>query len=171
MGLLRCCVSVAFVCGACALHGGKAVDLTDVEALARDADQVAQLYEAAAGQSTSNADARAQIIDKNAAALGNVQALLVDEQRESQAPFCGECPRDYGALCPDRWQELSSGSCAGLSAYDGPCAAFSYFSGMSASEKIAFEHRCRVCWPCQVSGTSQLRQAGAIRGSSGLSPS
>ena len=164
MAVLRLCVSVTLAGAACALRGGKAVDMTDVEALAGDADKVAQLYEAAAGSATSMDDVRARLLGKNVDALGDVQALLVAEQRQSQASFCGTCPRDYEALCPDQWQELPAGSCARFAGYDGPCAAFSYFSGVSASEKLEFERRCSVCWPCKTSGNAQLRQAGAVHG-------
>ena len=167
--VLRLRVSVALAVGACALRGGKAVDMTDVEALARDAENVAQLYEAAAGPAASMNDVREQVIGKNVEALGDVQALLVDEQRQPQASFCGTCPRDYEALCPDQWQALSSGSCARLSGYDGPCAAFSYFSGVPASEKVEFERSCRVCWPCRASGNVELRQGGAAHGGAELS--
>ena len=169
--VLRLCVSVALAVGACAVRGGKAVDMTDAEALARDAENVAQLYEAAAGPAASMNGVREQLISKNAEALGDVQALLVDEQRQSQASFCGTCSRDYEVLCPDQWRALSSGSCARLSGYDGPCAAFSYFSGVAASEKSEFERRCRVCWPCRSSGNVQLRQAGAVHGGAALSAS
>ena len=56
--------SLIVVCGASALHGRKAVDFDDVGALAKDADQIAQLYDSAARSIASINDGRAQLADK-----------------------------------------------------------------------------------------------------------
>jgi CPW-WPC domain-containing protein len=46
------------------------------------------------------------------------------------------------------WSEASAGVCTAPGSYNAPCAAYAYFSAMSSADKMLFEKRCEVCWPC-----------------------
>ena len=156
-------------CVGAALRAHKGADFTDIEAVAQDADHVAQVYAAAAEQLTSQDEARSQLVAGNVEALGEAEQLLVAEKHGSAdaSVFCQGCTRDYAAQCPEGWKELSHGSCAALSGYDGPCAAFAYFSGMSAGEKADYARRCEACWPCLSGGAPAREQNGPVRVAAG----
>ena len=131
------------------------VSMSDVEALAEDAESVSKIYLAAAQSSPTPKDEQQSVMAGNVEALGAIHAKLIHEkhQREeaSGVKHCASCERDHGQLCPEGWSEVAGGHCSGPSAYDGPCMAFAAFRGLSADAKIEYERACLVCWPCRPS--------------------
>lgn len=127
------------------------VSMSDVEALAEDAESASKIYlEAAQGRPTPN-DEQQSVLAGNVEALGAINAKLVHEKHQKEnaggAAHCATCERDHDQLCPEGWSELAGGRCSGPSTYDGPCMAFADFSGLSADAKMEYERACLVCWP------------------------
>lgn len=137
--------------------------MADVESLANDADQLSQLYAEVAQNAPTGVQLRQQLLKKNVDAIGEAHASLSAERRGQSAAAHCSCDRNYAASCPQGWEELSPGSCASLSGYDGPCAAFAHFSSMGPQEKQIYEGQCHVCWPCASPGSAKRRQEGPVR--------
>lgn len=129
------------------------ITMSDVEALAEDAESVSKIYLAAAQSRPTSKEEQQSVLEGNVKALGAINAELMHEKHETDVAgsvtHCAACERDHDQMCPDGWSEVAAGYCSGPSAYDGPCIAFGQFSGLPVSAKIDFERACLVCWPCR----------------------
>ena len=83
---------------------------------------------------------------------------------------CQSCARAFETLCPQAcsllrapghsasmrlqgWSTFYGGMCIAPNEYGGPCPPTSYFNAFSVADKQAYERRCKVCWPCEGSGS------------------
>jgi len=69
-------------------------------------------------------------------------------------PLLGEtnCRRDFAAICPFGWLPHSTRDgldCWAPTEYNGRCGKRQKLQGLSPAEKMSFETRCDVRWPCQ----------------------
>jgi CPW-WPC domain-containing protein len=129
------------------------VSMSDVEAIAEDAESVSKAYLVAAQSSPTPKDDQQSVLASNVESLGAINAKLVHEKHQREeargVAHCATCERDHDQLCPEGWSEVAGGRCSGPSAYDGPCMAYAEFGGLSANAKIEYERACLVCWPCR----------------------
>ena len=128
------------------------VSMDDVEKLAQDAEFAGEIYSSAAQDQPTQKDEQQSILEGNVETLGAINEELLHEKHlieDAQSmTHCTTCARNHDTLCPEGWSEGVGGSCNAPDAYDGPCMAFAYFGGLSDNDKIGYERRCLVCWPC-----------------------
>lgn len=131
-----------------------APSLSDVAQVASVAEALGQVYKAAAGKQTSATQAVAAETAKFREALGKE---LAAEHVQSDGP-CGKCARDFSSPCPAEWMN-AGGSCHAPSLYKGPCGIVAYTSEMEIGDKVEFQNRCAVCWPCASASSTALHSS------------
>lgn len=73
-------------------------------------------------------------------------------------PCLESCARDYTARCPEGWAHIGEGLCTAPPTYAGDCSYSVNTTGMRDRQKLAFENKCSVPFPCL--GRSTTNTAG-----------
>jgi len=138
--------------GACA-RLRKVAGLSDLEAIARQAEAAADVYHAAASKLPSPRESREAVAMQNVQTLGALHKALVSEREAATqaslgSAHCPKCVRTYRERCPQAWAEDAQGACEAAVEYAGPCKSHACLSELTYAGKRSFEERCNVCWAC-----------------------
>jgi len=99
-------------------------------------------------------------------------------EKEELAETCGfnwkcnvACEQDYGASCPDNWEEvpLNPGLCMAPVKYSGVCGFSVNTTRMTNEQKGAFAKKCAILFPCLGAAAAAAAAAAAER-SAGMMP-
>merc|ERR1711920_1155954 len=89
------------------------------------------------------------VVPENVEMKGALDEEMAKEISYAKIGTCPSCEHDYTGLCPKAWIKGAGGACSAPMAYQGPCGQSALFGQMLEEDKVRFEERCLVCWPCK----------------------
>ena len=81
--------------------------------------------------------------------LSAVEKISKARRCGASFPCVGACTVDYGALCPNGWEEGAGSTCVAPLGYAGPCVLHKPFTDLSPTQKADWAKQCKVAWPCR----------------------